>query len=64
MIRKLRWPLLALFLIVVGAWPAAAIPVALAGAGVATLIAAIPGPALLAIGAIAWLRHKPTAVTA
>ena len=59
MLRKLRWPLLALFLIVVGAWPAAATPVVLAGVGVATLIAAIPGPALLLLGAVAWLKHRP-----
>ncbi|WP_405964818.1 hypothetical protein OG713_34785 [Streptomyces sp. NBC_00723] len=59
MFRIIRWPLLALLLIVVGVWPAAALPVALAGAGAATLIAAIPGPALLAIGLAAWLKHRP-----
>jgi len=59
MIRKLRWPLLALFFIVVGAWPAAATPVELAGAGLGVVLAAVPGPALLAIAAFAWLKHRP-----
>ncbi|MFJ9740842.1 hypothetical protein [Streptomyces sp. NPDC101166] len=59
MIRKLRWPLLALALVVVGVWPAAATPIALAAAGAATVIGLIPGPALLAAGVIAWLRHRP-----
>lgn len=64
MLRKFRWPLLALFLIVVGAWPAAAAPVALAAAGAGVLIAAIPGPALLLLGFIAWLKHQPKTATA
>lgn len=64
MIRKLRWPLLALFLMIVGAWPAAAAPIALAAAGLGVVIAVIPGPALLAIGCIAWLRHRPAPATA
>lgn len=63
MIRKLRWPALALFLVIVGLWPAAAAPVALMGAGAAALIAAIPGPALLLIAAIAWLKHRPARPT-
>lgn len=64
MIRKLRWPLLALFLMIVGAWPAAAAPIALAAAGLGVVIAVIPGPALLAIVGIAWLRHRPAPATA
>lgn len=59
MIRKLRWPLLALFLMVVGAWPAAAAPIALIAAGLGVVIAMIPGPALLAIAGVAWLKHRP-----
>lgn len=59
MFRIIRWPLLALALIVIGLWPAAAAPIALAGAGLAAVIAAIPGPVLLAVGAIAWLKHRP-----
>jgi hypothetical protein len=59
MIRKLRWPLLAVTLVVIGVWPAAATPIALAGAGLATVIGMIPGPALLAAGVIAWLKHRP-----
>ena len=63
MFRIIRWPLLALFLIVVGAWPAAAMPITLAGAGAAVILAAIPGPALLAIVVIAWLKHRPAPTT-
>ncbi len=59
MFRIIRWPLLALALIIIGLWPAAVAPIALAGAGLATAIAAIPGPVLLAAGVIAYLRHKP-----
>ncbi|MDQ0809851.1 hypothetical protein QFZ63_001565 [Streptomyces sp. B3I7] len=60
MFRIIRWPLLALALIVIGLWPAAAAPIALAGAGLAAVIAAIPGPVLLGAAVIAWLRHQPT----
>jgi hypothetical protein len=46
MFRIIRWPLLALALIVIGLWPAAAAPIALAGAGLTAVIA--------------WLKHQPT----
>lgn len=59
MLRNLRWPLLALYLLVVGLWPAAAAPVTLAAAGAAIVIAAIPGPALLVAAFVAWLKHQP-----
>ncbi|WP_109000793.1 hypothetical protein [Streptomyces rishiriensis] len=60
MIRKLRWPLVVLFLLIVGTWPAAATPVVLVGVGAATLLTAIPGPALLLLAAIAvWRTHRP-----
>lgn len=59
MFRIIRWPLLALALIVIGLWPAAVAPIALAGAGLAAVIAAIPGPVLLTAGVIAWLKHRP-----
>ena len=59
MIRKFRWPLLALALVVIGVWPAAATPIALAAAGAATVVAVIPGPALFLLGVIAWLKHRP-----
>jgi hypothetical protein len=60
MSRIIRWLLLALFLIVVGLWPAAVAPVALAGAGLAAVIGAIPGPVLVLAAAVAWLKHRPT----
>lgn len=59
MIRKFRWPLLALFLIVVGLWPAAAVPVALALDGAATLIGLISGQVLALAAAAVWLKHRP-----
>ena len=61
MFRYVRWLLLAAFLIVVGLWPAAAAPIGLAATGAAVIVSAIPGPALLAVGYIAWLRRKPAA---
>ncbi|PSK47988.1 hypothetical protein B0E38_06465 [Streptomyces sp. 111WW2] len=64
MFRIICWTLLAAFLIVVGLWPAAAAPVTLAATGAGALIAAIPGPVLLAAAVIAWLKHKPTPATA
>lgn len=60
MFRTLRWPLLVLFLILVGLWPAAAAPISLAATGAAVIIAAIPGPVLAIACCIAWLKHRPT----
>ena len=62
MIRRpaVRWPLLAVVLIVIGVWPAAVAPIAWASAGAGHVIAAIPGPVLLALAVIAWLKHQPT----
>lgn len=60
MSRIIRWLLLALFLIVVGLWPAAVTPIELAGAGATAVIAAIPGPVLALAAVIAWLKHRPT----
>ena len=60
MFRIIRWLLLALFLIVVGLWPAAAAPIGLAATGAAVIITAIPGPVLLLAAAVAWLKHRPT----
>ncbi|MEV6737900.1 hypothetical protein AB0N14_13595 [Streptomyces sp. NPDC051104] len=57
-----RWSLLAAVLIVIGAWPAAVAPIALAGAGLAVVIGAIPGPVLLLAGLVVWLKHRPAPV--
>lgn len=59
MFRIIRWLLLAVFLIVVGLWPAAAAPIGLAASGAAVILAAVPGPVLLAGAVIAWLHHQP-----
>lgn len=60
--RFILWPLAALFLIVVGAWPAAAAPIGLAGAGLAVIIGAIPGPVLIAAAVVGYFRHRPVHV--
>jgi hypothetical protein len=64
MIRKLRWPLLALYLLVVGLWHPAAAPVAVIAAGAGIVITTIGGPVLLAAGLLALLRHCYTPVRA
>ncbi|WPO70220.1 hypothetical protein [Streptomyces sp. KN37] len=59
MLRIIAWALLALYLLVVGLWPAALAPITLAFTGAGVVLAAIPGPVLLAVAAIAWLKHRP-----
>lgn len=59
MFRIIAWSLLAAYLLVVGLWPSAAAPVALAFDGLGAVIAAIPGPVLLLAAVIAWLKHRP-----
>jgi hypothetical protein len=54
-----RWLLLAAVLVVIGVCPAAVAPIAWASAGAATVIGSIPGPVLLALAVIGWLKHKP-----
>jgi hypothetical protein len=54
--------LLALFLIAVGMWPAALAPVTLAASGLAAVLAVIPGPVYLLVGAVAWLKFRPAPV--
>ncbi|MEV5414731.1 hypothetical protein [Streptomyces albogriseolus] len=63
MIRIVLWVLAALYLLLVGLWPAALAPVALTLTGGATLIAAIPASVWVAAVAIAWLKRKPTPAT-
>jgi len=60
MLRTARWLLLIAFLIVVGLFPAALAPINLALAGAAAVLATIPASVWLAVGVIAWLKHKPT----
>ena len=59
MLRFILWALLALYLLIVGVWPAAAAPVALAFDGLGAVIAVIPGPVLLLAAVVAWLKHRP-----
>ena len=64
MSHLIRWALLCIALAIVGAWPAAAAPVVLVGAGAAVVIAKIPG-VVLALAAVAlYLRHRHTPRTA
>lgn len=58
--RIIRWALLIAFLIVVGLWPTALAPVSLALAGAAAVLATVPASVWVAVGVIAWLKHKPT----
>ncbi|NYV73144.1 hypothetical protein [Streptomyces sp. UH6] len=57
--RHIAWLLTAVYLLVVGIWPAAITPVALVGAGIAVAVSALPAPALIAAGIAAWLKWRP-----
>lgn len=60
MFRIIAWLFLAAYLLIVGVWPSAAVPVGLAFDGLGAVLAAIPGPVLLLAAFVAWLRHRPT----
>jgi hypothetical protein len=59
MLRYIAWALAALYLLTVGLWPAALAPVTLALAGLAAVIAVVPGPVWLLAAVIAWLKNRP-----
>lgn len=54
--RFILWSLLAAYLTLIGLWPAAAAPVALAAAGVGTVIGQLP--VVLVIAAAVWLYRR------
>jgi hypothetical protein len=56
--RPVLWLLIGLFLVLIGLWPAAVAPVALAGAGLAVVIGAIPAPVLVLAGVAIYLKHR------
>jgi hypothetical protein len=58
MLRIILLSLLGLYLIVIGAWAAAAAPVALLLAGLAAVVGLVPGSVWLLLGVIAWLALK------
>ncbi|WP_432053707.1 hypothetical protein [Streptomyces sp. bgisy022] len=58
MFRYAVWTLAVLYLLVVGLAPAALAPVTLTLAGLAAVIAAVPGPVWLLAGAVAWLKCR------
>jgi hypothetical protein len=62
--RVLLWSLLAAYLIVIGLWSTAAAPIVLALAGLATVLAAVPGPVWAFAAGAAWLARRPTPVRA
>lgn len=64
LIRAIAAAVLALYLLVVGLWPPAIAPVSLILAGLAAVIATIPGVAWVGIGFITWLRNRTTTTTA
>jgi hypothetical protein len=57
--RYILFALLGLYLITVGLFPPALAPVSLAVAGLAAVIAAIPGPVLALVGVAVWLKYRP-----
>ena len=59
MLRIILIALLAMYLIVVGLWPAAAAPVSLLVAGLVVVFGLIPTPVWLITAGIAWARHQP-----
>jgi hypothetical protein len=59
MLRFILWALLALYLLVVGLWPAAAAPVDVLSAGASVVLAKLPALFLLAGGAWLYLRYRP-----
>ncbi|MDH3037900.1 hypothetical protein ABZ742_04075 [Streptomyces albogriseolus] len=58
MIRIVLWVLAALYLLLVGLWPAAAAPIGLVAAGAAVVVGLIPGPVLALGAAAAWLKYR------
>lgn len=59
--RPLLILLLTAFLLIVGAWHGAAAPIGLASEGAAVLLNSIPGPVLIGLAVLAYLRHRPNA---
>lgn len=63
MLRLVLTALLGLYLIAIGIWPPALAPVSLAFAGLAAILGAVPGPAWVLLGGIAWLKRQPVPTT-
>jgi hypothetical protein len=59
MLRIALWALAALYLLIVGLWPAAAAPIGLATAGAAVVIGLIPAPVLALAAVAVWLKYRP-----
>lgn len=61
--RYILWTLLALFLIVVGLWPAAAAPIVLVTTGAAVIVAKAPLFVLAAGLAVHFWRRRSNPIT-
>jgi hypothetical protein len=64
MLRIILIALLGAYLITVGLWPPAAAPVSLLLAGLAAILALVPGPVWLLVAGIAWSKNRPVPATA
>lgn len=57
--RVIAWLLIAAYLALVGLWPAAAAPIALAGRGVGVIVGQLPGLLIVAVGIWLYFRLRP-----
>jgi hypothetical protein len=57
--RPLLIALLTAYLLIVGLWSGAAAPIGLASDGAVAVLNSIPGPVLVGLAVIAWLRRRP-----
>lgn len=60
MFRIVLWAIAALYLLLVGLWPAALAPVTLTLAGLGAVIATIPPSVLILAAVVAWLKNRTT----
>jgi hypothetical protein len=55
--------LLTVYLLIAGLWSGAAAPVGLVFDGAGAVFSSIPGPVLIGLAVIVWLRHRPAAAS-
>ncbi|MFK4869005.1 hypothetical protein ACI3K4_27705 [Streptomyces sp. CSMPJR101] len=58
MLRYIAWAFAALYLLIVGLWPAAAAPIVLVIAGSSVVAGLIPAPILALAAGAAWLKYR------
>jgi hypothetical protein len=59
--RPLVILLLTAYLLIAGLWSGAATPVGLVSDGAVAIVNSIPGPVLIGLAVLAYLRHRPNA---